>query len=118
MKKKIAVLTVCALLFALYSSTEAQEPKKIPRIGYMSGASLSSSSMSARIESFRQGLRELGYVEGKNIVIDWRSAEENTARLKELAVDLVRLQVNVIVTGGSTSTRSAKEATSTIPIVM
>src|SRR5262245_12873626 len=118
MRHKIVFLALIALLFALRSSALAQQPAKVPRIGYLSGASFSSSSMSARIESFRQGLRELGYMEGKNIVIEWRSAEENTARLKELAAELVRLQVKVIVTGGSTATRSAKEATSTIPIVM
>ena len=98
--------------------TEAQQPKKVHRVGYLSGASFSSSSMSARIESFRQVLRELGYTEGKNIFIEWRSAEENADRMQELAAELVRLQVDVIVTGGSTSTRSAKKATSTIPIVM
>ena len=73
MKKKITVLTLCAMLFALCSSAEAQQPTKIPRIGYLTGTSLSTNP--ARIEAFRQGLRELGYVEGKNIVIEWRSAE-------------------------------------------
>jgi len=118
MRHKIVFLALIALLFALCSSALAQQPVKVPRIGYLSGASFSSSSMSARIEAFRQGLRELGYAEGKDVVIEWRSAEENTARLKELAAELVRLQLKVIVTGGSTATRSAKEATSTIPIVM
>jgi putative ABC transport system substrate-binding protein len=107
-----------AVLLGLCVSAEAQQPTKVPRIGYLSGASFSSSSMSARIESFRQVLRELGYTEGKNIFIEWRSAEENADRMQELAAELVRLQVDVIVTGGSTSTRSAKKATSTIPIVM
>ena len=72
----------------------------------------------ARIEAFRQGLRELGYVEGKNIVVEWRSAEGKPDRLPALAAELVRLKVDVIVTGGPTATRAAKEATSTIPIVM
>ncbi len=72
----------------------------------------------ARTEAFRQGLRELGYVEGKNIVIEWRSAEGKLDRLPALAAELVRLKVDVIVTGGPTATRAAKEATSTIPIVM
>jgi putative ABC transport system substrate-binding protein len=116
--RKINVLTFGAMLFAFCVSAEAQQPTKVPRIGYLSGASFSSSSMSARIEAFRQVLRQLGYVEGKNIFIEWRSAEENADRMQELAAELVRLQVDVIVTGGSTSTRSAKKATSTIPIVM
>ena len=76
------------------------------------------SANSARIEAFRQGLRELGYVEGKNIVIEWRSAEGKLDRLPALAAELVRLKVDIIVTAGPTATRAAKEATSTIPIVM
>jgi putative ABC transport system substrate-binding protein len=76
------------------------------------------SAESARIESFRQGLRELGYVEGKNIAIEWRSAEERLDRLPALAAELIRRKVDVIVTAGSTPTRAAKRATSTIPIVM
>ena len=73
---------------------------------------------SARIEAFRQGLRELGYVEGKNIVIEWRCAEGKLDRLPALAAELVRLKVDVIVSAGPTATRAAKEATATIPIVM
>ena len=72
----------------------------------------------ARIEAFRQGLRELGYVEGKNIVIEYRYAEGKLDRLPALAAELVRLKVDVIVTAGPTATRAAKEATVTIPIVM
>jgi putative ABC transport system substrate-binding protein len=74
--------------------------------------------MSARVEAFRQGLREHGYVEGKNIVIEYRYAEGNAKRLKELAAELVRLKVDVIVTGGPAVNRPAKEATATIPIVL
>ena len=76
------------------------------------------STISPRIEAFRQGLRELGYVEGKNILIDWRSAEGKLERVPALAAEVVRLKVDVIVTGGGTDTRAAKEATNTIPIVM
>ena len=72
----------------------------------------------ARIEAFRQGLRELGYVEGKNIVIEWRSADGKVERQGELATEVVRLNVDVIVTSGPSMTRTAKEATATIPIVM
>jgi len=94
----------------------AQQPTKIPQIGYLAGASPSSNP--ARTQAFRQGLRELGYVEGKNIVSEWRFAEEKLDRLPALAAELVRLKVDVIVTAGPIPTRSAKEATSTIPIVM
>jgi putative ABC transport system substrate-binding protein len=116
MKKKITVLTFCAVLLALGSSAEAQQPAKVPRIGYLAATSLSTNP--ARIEAFRQGLRELGYVEGKKIVIEWRFAEGKADRLTGFAAELVRLKVDVIVSGGSTATRAAKEATSTIPIVM
>jgi putative tryptophan/tyrosine transport system substrate-binding protein len=116
MIRKITVLTLSALLFALCFSADAQQPAKIPRIAYLTGASLP--SMPARIEAFRQGLRELGYVEGKNIFIEWRAAEEKLDRLPELAAELVRLKVDIIVTAGSSPTRAAKEATNTIPIVM
>src|SRR5439155_16561549 len=95
---------------------EAQQPAKIPRIGYLSAASPSVES--ARIEAFRQGLRELGYVEEKNTIIEWRWAEGKFDRLPELAAELVRLNVEVIVTGGSTSSGAAKKVTTTVPIVM
>ena len=94
----------------------AQQPAKVPRIGFLGATS--PSTISARIEAFRQGLRELGYVEGKNIVIEYRWAEGNFARLPDLAGELVRLNVDVIVTAGPMDTRTAKEATSRIPIVM
>jgi putative tryptophan/tyrosine transport system substrate-binding protein len=116
MKRKISILTRCAMLLALCLPAEAQQPGKVPRIGYLSGSSRS--SMSPRTEAFRQGLRELGYIEGKNIVIEWRFAEENADRTPMLLADLVRLKVDVIVTGGSGVTRLAKEAVVTIPIVM
>ena len=109
-------LPICALLVALSFSAEAQQPAKIPRIGYLTGASLS--AISERIDAFRQGLRGFGYVEGKNIIIEWRQAEGKLDRLPALAAELVRLKVDVIVTGGPTATRPVKEATATIPIVM
>jgi putative ABC transport system substrate-binding protein len=95
---------------------EAQQPKKVPRIGFLFNTPPSANV--ARIEAFRQGLRELGYVEGKNIVIEWRHAEGKLDRLRELAAELVRLKVDIMVTAGPAGTRPAKEATSTIPIVM
>jgi ABC-type uncharacterized transport system substrate-binding protein len=109
-------ILVAALVLFFGVAAEAQQTAKAPRIGFLS--SLSSSSITARTESFRQGLHELGYVEGKNIVIEWRYAEGNADRLKELAAELVRLKVDVIVTGGPAVNRPAKEATATIPIVL
>lgn len=109
-------LALCAMLFAICSSAGAQQPNKVPRIGYLAISPFSSNT--ARIEAFQQGLRELGYVEGKNIVIEWRTGDGNNDRVPALAADLVRLKVDVIVTGGPGATRIAKEATRTIPIVM
>jgi putative ABC transport system substrate-binding protein len=111
MTKKIILLALCSLLLAPCFAVEAQQAVKIPRIGYLSGGSRSA-------KEFRQGLRELGYVEGKNIIIEWRSAEGTVDRLPALAAELVRLKVDVIVTGGGRATRAAKAATKTIPIVM
>jgi putative ABC transport system substrate-binding protein len=95
---------------------QAQQPKKVPRIGFLSNTS--PSAIKARTDAFRQGLRELGYVEGKKIVIEFRYTERKRDRLPPLAAELVRLKVDIIVTGGSTVTRAAKEATARIPIVM
>jgi putative ABC transport system substrate-binding protein len=103
------------MLFALSYSASAQQQAKIPVIGHL-GASSSFFNDSA--DAFRQGMRELGYVEGKNIVIEWRHAEGRRDRLPALAGELVRLKVDVIVTGGGNATHAAKKATSTIPIVM
>jgi putative tryptophan/tyrosine transport system substrate-binding protein len=116
MKIKITVVTLCAMLFALNFPVEAQRLTKVPRIGYLSPTSPSVSP--TRIEAFRRGLRDLGYVEGKNIVVEYRHAEGKFDRLPGLAAELVRLKVDIIVTGGPQATRPAKQATSTIPIVM
>src|SRR6266542_1030679 len=111
----LSILFVVALL-AVAVMTEAQQPTKIPRIGYL--VANFPSTNPARNEAFRDGLRELGYVEGKSIVIEWRYAEGKPDRLPALAAELVRFKVDVIVTAGPASTRPAKEATSAIPIVM
>jgi putative ABC transport system substrate-binding protein len=116
MCRTLASLVLGTMLLALSLPAEAQQPKKLHRIGYLIGSSLSANA--ARVEAFRQGLRELGYVEGQNIVIEHRSAEGKVDRLSDLAAELVRLDVDVIVTSGPTPTRAAKEATGTIPIVM
>ena len=97
-------------------SAQAQQPEKIPRLGYLSANPASADS--ARVEAFRQGLHELRYMEGKNITIVYKYAEGKPERLPILAAGLVRLPVAIIVSAGTSPTRSAKEATSTIPIVM
>ena len=110
-------LSVIAFVLVLAGAlATAQQTKKIPRIGFLGSTSFSGNP--ARREAFRQGLRELGYVEGKTIDIEWRFAEGKADRLPSLAAELVRLKVDVIVTGGSAVTRAAKAATLTIPIIM
>jgi len=116
MNRKITVLTHCAMLLALCLPAEAQQSPKVSRIGYL-GLSFPSAN-AARIEALQQGLRDLGYIEGKNIVFEWRWAEGKADRIPDLAAELVKLKVDIIVTGGSTATRAAKKATVTIPIVM
>jgi putative ABC transport system substrate-binding protein len=115
MNIKVFGVALCVLLLALSFSAEAQQAGKVPRIGFQGAAS--PSAIAARTEAFRQGLRELGYVEGKSIIIEWRYAEGKADRERELAAELARLKVDVIVTTGPTVTRAAKEATVTIPIV-
>ena len=95
---------------------QAQQPAKIPRIGFQVDAN--ATVLAARIEGFRQGLRELGYVEGKNIIIEWRSAEGKSERRAEIAAELVRLKLDALISAGPTVTRVLREATSSIPIVM
>lgn len=109
-------LAVCALVLALCQPLEAQQFGKMYRIGFLVASS--ASAMAPRLDAFRQGLRELGIAEGKHIIIEQRTANGNADQLPGLAAELVRLNVDVIVTSGPTATRSAKEATSTIPIVM
>jgi putative ABC transport system substrate-binding protein len=115
-KRKLGSFALCVMLFALSLPAQAQQPVKVPRIGNLNAVSPADNPH--RVEAFRQGLRELGYVEGKNIVIEWRFAEGKLDRLPALATELVRLNVDVIVTAGPTNTRAAKEVTTTIPIVM
>ena len=115
--RKLVGIVALALTFVFGGVVgQAQQPTKVPRIGYLQAPP--PLAVAARTEAFRQGLRELGYVEGKNIVIEWRFAEGKPDRISGLVAELVRLKVDVIVTGGSVATRAAKEATSTIPVVM
>src|SRR5215831_9026250 len=105
------------MLFALCMSAEAQQPKKVFRIGYLSNADPATDS--AQAEGIRLALRELGYIEGQNIAIEYRYAEGKNDRLPGLATELVRLKVDIIVvSGGEYLIRAAKNATKTIPIVM
>src|SRR5256712_1172389 len=115
--KKITGLAIGALLLALSYHAEGQQPTKISRVGYLNAGSASTNP--ARIEAFRQGLRELGYVEGKNIVIEYRYGEGKLDRVPALAAELVRLNVDIIVVAGGNATLSPiKQTTDTIPIVM
>jgi putative ABC transport system substrate-binding protein len=116
MKTTITVFALGALLFALCFPAQAQQGKNAPRIGFLSVGTVS--AMSTRVEAFRRGLREQGYVEGQNLIVEYRYAKDNLERLREFAAELVRLKVEIIVTGGAISTRPAKEAAGAIPIVM
>ena len=117
MKTKITFLTLFAVLFALSYSASAQQPKKVPRIGYLSAQEPARES--ARAEGIRLALRERGHIEGQNIAIEYRYADGKFDRYPELAAELVRLKVDVIVVGGGNRmVRAAKNATKTIPIVM
>ena len=115
MRNKIITLGLSALLFALCSSAEAQQPTKVPRIGY--AAPLSPASESARIEPFKQGLRDLGYIEGKNILVEYRYAEGKSDRIPALVGELFQLKVDILVAEGLSVTRAAKKLTNKIPIV-
>ena len=117
MNRKITVLTLCAMLFALCVPAGAQQPKKMPRIGYLS--STDPANEFPRAEAIRLALRALGYTEGQNIAIEYRYGEGKGHRIPELAAELVRLKVDIIVvTGGNDRIRAVKNATKTIPIVM
>jgi putative tryptophan/tyrosine transport system substrate-binding protein len=114
MNKKFWLFTLLFLVAGTLA--QAQQPKKVPRIGYLTASTPAAQLPSSK--ALREGLRELGYIEGQNIAIEFRYAEEKPERLPALAAELVRLKVDVIVTGGPTATRTAKETTNTVPIVM
>jgi putative ABC transport system substrate-binding protein len=116
MKKKITVLNLCAMLFALSFSAHAQQPTRVPRIGILPPGPIS--ERMHLWEAFRQGLRELGYVEGQNIILIFPSGEVKPERFPHLAAELVTFKVDVIVAATTAAARAAKEATKTIPIVM
>jgi putative ABC transport system substrate-binding protein len=114
MREKIFYFALCAMLFAPCLSAEAQQPAKIPKIGWLSPAS---ATVTTRFDSTLREIRALGYVEGKNIVFEYRYADNKIDRLPALADELVRLKVDVLITPGTPATLAAKNATKTIPIV-
>jgi len=116
MKRKITVLALSTMLFAICGSVEAQQTSKIFKIGYLDNSTASGSAV--LLDAFRQELSKLGWIEGKNITIEYRFAEQKTDRLPELAADLVRLKVDLIVVNSPPPALAAKGASSTIPIVM
>ncbi len=116
MKRKITVVTLCALLLALCVPSSAQQPQKVARICYLGAADASTSAF--LMKPFRERLREIGYVEGQNHTIEFRHSEGKDERLPELAAELVRLNCDVIVTVGSGAAQAAKNATKSIPVVM
>jgi putative ABC transport system substrate-binding protein len=116
MNKKITAVVLAIFFLATVSSADAQQTKKIPVIGFMSGSS--AAAIAANVEAFRGCLHALGYAEGKNIVIEFRYADGHNDRFPELLAELIRLKIDVIVTDGSASGLAAKAATKTIPIVL
>jgi putative ABC transport system substrate-binding protein len=116
MKRKITLLTIWAILFVLNGSVDAQQPGKIFRIGFLDSST--ASGIAVLSEAFRQELGKLGWIEGKNITIEYRFGEQKTERLPELAAELVRLKVDLIVAVGRSPAFAAKNSTTTTPIVM
>ena len=113
----VGLVATLALVLLIPLASDAQQAMKVHRIGWLIAGS-PPSGPEPRLDDLRQGLRDLGYVEGQNLLIEYRYAEGNAARLHDLAAELVRPQVDVIVAGGSAATRAAQQATRTIPIVM
>jgi ABC-type uncharacterized transport system substrate-binding protein len=116
-KKPIFCVTLCAMLFALCVSVGAQQPTKIPRIGFVSSVG-TANAPGPHLEAFRQGLRTLGYEEGKNIAFELRYVEGRSDRVPSLVAELVQLKVDVLVLRSQPAIRTAKQATKTIPVVM
>jgi putative ABC transport system substrate-binding protein len=118
---RLLICGLCALPFALSISAEAQQPKSVPRIGYLSRDIHPADSRAPaprNLEAFRQGLWELGYIEGKTIIIEYRFADGRVERLAALAEELIGLKAGIIVADTTASARAAKKVTSTIPIVI
>src|SRR5258708_5968340 len=119
MRKVFIRIALCALLHALCSPAQAQQPTKIPRIGYVALRNTPTSTIpDPAAAAFREGLRERGYVEGKNIFVEYRYAEGKLERIPGLVDELVQLKVDVLVSPNTTAIRAAKQATQTIPIII
>jgi putative ABC transport system substrate-binding protein len=116
MRTKFTCFALCAMLCVLCSPAHAQQPKRIATIGYLTASSHATALSNTR--AFRDGLRQLGYIEGKNIVVEWRYADGQDERLRELAAELVSLKPDIIVTGSTPAIRVVQQATKTIPVVM
>src|SRR5215470_10922140 len=114
MKRKITVFTLCAMLLALCHLAEAQQPKKVPRIGIVTGSSSESGSIT---KIFRQGLQDLGYIEGENILFEQRYREGDRDRVPGIVAELMRLKVDILFSTQAFVVREAKQATRTLPIV-
>src|SRR5262249_14103235 len=114
--KWVGLFAIVLILVIGEAGAQAQQPANVPRIGFLTDAPLASNA--GRVDAFRQGLRDLGYIEEKNIIIEWRDANGNIDRAREMADELVHLKVRVLVSPGPSVTRVLREATSTIPIVM
>jgi putative ABC transport system substrate-binding protein len=117
MNKKIVFIAVAILFLVIVHRVEAQQPKKIPRVGYVSGSG-DASNPGPLVEAFRQGLRDLGYIEGKNILVEYRYAAGKLDPIPSIVAELVQLNVDVIVAAALPAIRAAKQTTKTIPIVM
>src|SRR6266542_4958472 len=116
MKKRVTLWLLATLFLANVSLADAQQTGKIPRIGFLESST--ASGIALRLEAFRQELSKLGWIEGKNITIEYRFAEQKLERLPELAADLVRLKVDLIVVSGGPAALAAKSATASTPTVM
>src|SRR5437016_9540303 len=117
MSKKILLSAVATFILASFHLVQAQQAKKIPRIGYLSGRG-DPSTPDLLVEAFQQGLRDLGYIEGKNILVEYRYLEGKEDRNPTFLAELLQLKVDVLVVISLSSIRAAKQATKTIPIVM
>src|SRR5882672_924250 len=115
MGTKLHRLLLCALLFALGAPVEAQQPKKVPRVGYL--AAVSASADAPRLDAFRQGLRDLGYIEGQTIIIDYRHEDRLFERLPNLAAELVGLNIDVLVAVTTNAAVAAAKSAGTVPVV-
>jgi putative ABC transport system substrate-binding protein len=118
MRYKVIAFVLVILAFASFHLAEVQPPGKVAQIGFLMSSASSDPRNPSRLDAFRQALRNLGYIEGKNIAIEYRYAEGKLDRLPELAAELVRLQVDIIITAGNEPAEAAKNVTQKIPIVM